>query len=101
MSEMSAIPEGIESYAAMHATVASALGTAEGIDQAANVAALVPVFGLIGQEFLASFAYAQANHVLSVGQLAASHAGSAAHAMASAESYRATDAEHASGLNLG
>nr|WP_280433870.1 hypothetical protein [Nocardia carnea] len=47
------------------------------IDQAAVIAAAVPVFGLIGQDFLMALAIAQAGNLMSVNELAAVHAASA------------------------
>jgi hypothetical protein len=58
------------------------------------VAATVPVFGLIGQDFLAAFAYAQANHFASLGTLVQSYSGTSAVSAASAKAYE--DNERAS-----
>ena len=84
MSEVTAVPAAIEAYADTAALMSAAVASAGSINAAANIAQMVPVFGLIGQEFLLAFAQAQASHLLGVGQLAAVHAGSAAAAFATA-----------------
>ncbi|WP_348537884.1 type VII secretion target [Nocardia brasiliensis] len=75
------------------------VATAGAVDQAATIATVVPVFGLIGQEFLAAFAFAQANHLSSVAELAAVHAGTALTAHQAASTYEVTDS--ASGAAIG
>ncbi|MBD0860867.1 hypothetical protein IA539_06540 [Gordonia sp. zg691] len=92
MTNVKVTPEVLEGFAATNAAMATAVGTAGSIDAAANTAAMVPVFGLIGQEFLAAFIAAQASHLMSVGQLAAVHASTAASALAGLADYEATDA---------
>ncbi|GAA5063124.1 hypothetical protein GCM10023318_47440 [Nocardia callitridis] len=78
--------------------MATTVATVGNVDQVATVGAAVPVFGLIGQDFLASFAYAQANHISSVNELAAVHAGSALTAYQSADRYQNTDGASAAEL---
>ncbi|WP_442790748.1 hypothetical protein [Nocardia sp. NBC_01329] len=60
-------------------------------NQAALIAAAVPVFGLIGQDFLAAFAYAQANNLMSVNELAAVHAATALTSWEGATAYELTE----------
>ncbi|WP_207840209.1 type VII secretion target [Williamsia soli] len=91
MSELTAVPAAIAAYADTAAVMSAAVATAGSINAAANVATMVPVFGLIGQEFLLAFAQAQAGHLLAVGQLAAVHAGTAAAALATAAEFTETD----------
>lgn len=91
MSEITAVPVAIEAYADTAALMSAAVASAGSINAAANVAQMVPVFGLIGQEFLLAFAQAQAGHLFGVGQLAAVHAGTAAAAMATAAEFTDTD----------
>jgi len=81
--------------AAGTATTVAAAGTA---DQAASVAAAAPVFGLIGQEFLASFAYAQCNHFIAVNQVANVFANTSAAAHAAAAGYEQTELHNAAGF---
>ncbi|WP_225729881.1 MULTISPECIES: hypothetical protein [unclassified Nocardia] len=87
MSEVVAHTDAIRAYGGASAAMAAGVATAGAFDQTATMAAAVPVFGLIGQEFLASFAYAQANHVSSVLELAHVYAGTAKAALEGAGAY--------------
>ncbi|MBJ8338587.1 hypothetical protein JGU71_06800 [Antrihabitans sp. YC3-6] len=91
MSDVAAVPDAIRAYGDVSAGMAAAVVTAGTIDTTATVAAMVPVFGLIGQDFLAAFAVAQGNHIFSIGQLAAVHAGTAAAAITGAAEYETVD----------
>ncbi|MAU84390.1 hypothetical protein VX037_00830 [Gordonia sp. Z-3] len=95
MSDVTVVPEAVEAFGATSAAMATAVGAAGSINAAANTAVMVPVFGLIGQEFLASFIVAQANHLLSVGNLAAVHAGSAAATFAGLAQMQGADGDSA------
>lgn len=98
MADLVATPEAIEQYGHISAELAAqtlAVGT---VDQLAVVAASVPVFGLIGQDFLASYAGAQAAHLTSVAEIAAVHAGTALTAFESAAHYAGTDLDSAENL---
>ncbi|WP_026342749.1 type VII secretion target [Nocardia sp. BMG111209] len=99
MSDLVAAPEGVRGYGAVAATMAARTLAAGTVDQAAAVAAAIPVFGLIGQDFLASFAVAQANHLSSVGELAAVHAGTAAAAYESATEYEVSESDTAAAIH--
>ncbi|WP_433564582.1 type VII secretion target [Nocardia sp. CA-151230] len=90
-SHLVATPDAIRAYGDASATMASAVAGAAAVDQVATVAGLVPVFGLIGQDFLLSYAGAQGNHLSSVAELAAVHAGTAVTAYEAAAGYEATD----------
>ncbi|MBM7279817.1 hypothetical protein JTZ10_18890 [Gordonia rubripertincta] len=98
MTNVKVTSEALDGFAATNAAMASAIGTAGSIDAAANTAAMVPVFGLIGQEFLASFIFAQANHLMSVGQLAAVHAATAAATATGLAEYEGTDTATAAAI---
>ncbi|MFT4396802.1 type VII secretion target [Gordonia lacunae] len=98
MTNVKVTPEVLEGFAATNAAMATAVGTAGSIDAAANTAAMVPVFGLIGQEFLAAFIAAQASHLMSVGQLAAVHAATAASTAAGLAEFEGTDASSAAAI---
>ncbi|MEU1206807.1 type VII secretion target [Nocardia sp. NPDC056611] len=91
MSHLVATPDAIRAYGDASAAMATAVASAAAVDQVATVAALVPVFGLIGQDFLLSYAGAQGNHLSSVAELAAVHAGTAVTAHEAAASYEAVD----------
>ncbi|MFC3964563.1 hypothetical protein [Nocardia jiangsuensis] len=99
MSEVAAESGAIHAYGAASAAMAQAVATAGAVDQVATVAATVPVFGLIGQDFLAAFAVAQANHISSVLELAAVHAATALTAHEGAAAYDAGEAASAGALN--
>ncbi|MBB5912850.1 hypothetical protein BJY24_001717 [Nocardia transvalensis] len=91
MGEFVATPDAIRDYGNAAATMATGVGTAGAFDQTATIAAVVPVFGLLGQEFLMSFAYAQANHAASVAELAGVHAATALTAHDAAAAYESTE----------
>lgn len=91
MSELVAVPDAIRRYGDAAATMAVEVATAGAANQAATVAAAVPVFGLIGQDFLAAFAFAQCNNLQSVCELAAVHAATAMTAYEGAAAYEATE----------
>lgn len=95
MNHVTVTPEVLESFAATNAAIGAAVATAGAVDAGANIAVMVPVFGLIGQEFLASFIAAQTNHLLAVGSLAAVHAATAAGALDGLAAFESGDAESA------
>lgn len=91
MSVLHAELDGIRSYGNTAAEVAARIAGAAGFDLAENVAALTPVFGAVGAEFLAAFAVAQANHAQSVAALAGNFTATAAAAHATAAGYEVVD----------
>ncbi|NKY54957.1 type VII secretion target [Nocardia flavorosea] len=91
MYDLQAAPDAIHAYGDSEAITAAEVATAGATNQAALIAAAVPVFGLIGQDFLAAFAVAQANNLLSVNEIAAVHAATAVAAHQSAATYEATE----------
>jgi hypothetical protein len=98
MDGLAATPEAIRRYGDASAAMATTVATVGNIDQVATVATTAPVFGLIAQDFLMAFAYAQANHISSVNELAAVHAGTALTAYESASHYESTDGGSAANL---
>ncbi|WP_405179636.1 type VII secretion target [Nocardia sp. NBC_01377] len=98
MADLIATPEAIVQYGNTSAALAAQTLTAGSVDQLAVIAAAVPVFGLIGQDFLATYAAAQASHLTSVTEVAAVHAGTALTAFESAAQYTATDLDSAENL---
>jgi hypothetical protein len=94
MSDIVVAPDTFRKYGEVANEMAARTASVGAVDQAAIIAAALPVFGLIGQDFLAAFAGAQANHFAGVAQLAEVHAATAATAHAGANAYQA--AEHAS-----
>ena len=95
MSDVRVTPEVLEGIAATNVAMATAVGAAGSINAAANTAVMVPVFGLIGQEFLAAFIAAQANHLTSVGELAGARAATAATTVAGLAGFEGVDAASA------
>lgn len=98
MNHVTVTPEVLEGFAATNATIGTAVAAAGSVNAAANTAVMVPVFGLIGQEFLAAFIMAQANHLLAVGNLAAVHAATAATAVGGLAGFEAADTASAATL---
>lgn len=99
MNNVAVVPDAVRAYAGASATMAAGVAQAGAVDQAATMAAAVPVFGLIGQEFLMSFAYAQANHLTSMAELAAVHAGTALTATQAAATYEGADGASKMGIS--
>ena len=99
MTNLSVEPDAIRTYGTTVSAVGAAIDSASAMDLAANVAVMVPVFGLIGQDFLASFGGAQFANAVSTAALVAVHQGSAASAFAAAENYQGTDGDTRQALN--
>ncbi|MDV7242733.1 MULTISPECIES: type VII secretion target [Rhodococcus] len=91
MSDVFVVTDGIRRYGATAAQAAEQISSAAAIDLAADLAALAPVFGPIGADFLASFAVAQGNHAKSVAELASHYAHTAVASGATADSYDSVD----------
>lgn len=91
MADLTATPDAVRAYGDTSAAAAVDIATVGATNQAALIAAAVPVFGLIGQDFLAAFAVAQANNMLAVNEIAAVHAATAVRAHRSAEAYEANE----------
>ncbi|QBJ98885.1 ESX-1 secretion-associated protein [Rhodococcus sp. ABRD24] len=98
MDGFSAVPDEIRTYGDIATEAAGQIAAAGGLDIATSVAALTPVFGAIGADFLTTSAATQTAHVQSVAALANVYAGtgSVAHAVAAAYD----TAEHGTGSIL-
>ncbi|WP_067819119.1 hypothetical protein [Nocardia inohanensis] len=92
MDKLVASTDAIRAYGEANAALATTVASAAAVDQAASLAAVIPVFGLIGQEFLLSYAGAQANHVASTAELAHVYAGTALAAHEAAGLHDSTEA---------
>lgn len=92
------VPDAVRVYGQSSASTGVAVAAAGVVNAGANTMALIPVFGLIGQEFLASFIGAQANHLSSVSEVAAVHLGTGAAAIGGAADFENTDGDGASGI---
>jgi len=91
MTDLVVASDAIRRYGDAAATMATETAAAGATNQAATIAASIPVFGLIGQDFLAAFAFAQANNLLSVTELAAVHAATAITSYEGATAYELTE----------
>lgn len=98
MTKLNADTDGIRQFGMSAAESAAQITSAAGIDLAANLAALTPVMGPIGADFLAAFATAQINHAKSVAELATHYTATSAAAFTSAGQYDSTDTGTADNL---
>ncbi|MFF0488152.1 type VII secretion target [Nocardia sp. NPDC004068] len=98
MSDLSAETDAIRSFAATHEGVAADIAGAADMDTVKNVAAMTPVFGMIGADYLAMFAAAQVLHAKDVNDLSAKvdHLGRAA--FGTAAFFDETDGTSAAGI---
>ncbi|MEC3919255.1 type VII secretion target [Nocardia sp. CDC160] len=97
--DFAASPDVIRGHAATLAQVAAQVGTGTAVDQVGLTAAAVPVFGLIGQDFLGALVgFAVPNHVASGARLAGVFGAMSGVAATGAVNYDMTDAASAAGL---
>lgn len=69
MADLTADDGAIRAFGTTHQTVATEVAGAAGMDATEQVAAMTPVFGLIGADYLAMFAAAQVLHCSDVNKL--------------------------------
>ncbi|WP_067695649.1 type VII secretion target [Nocardia jejuensis] len=81
----------IAAYGTEHAGIATQIAGAAAADTVSALAQAVPVFGLIGQDFLLAFAVAQGNYLASSAEVAAVHGQTAVSAMSAVGVYEGTD----------
>ncbi|WP_067692004.1 type VII secretion target [Nocardia jejuensis] len=98
MADLSVETDAVRSFATTQDGVATDIASAGGMDTVSHVAAMTPVFGLIGADFLASFAVAELLHDRDIDALSAGFAHLGAAAFGSAAGYEATDRDFASGV---
>lgn len=98
MTDLVVESEVVRRFGDASAALAVETATAGATNQAALIAAAIPVFGLIGQDFLAAFAFAQANNLASVNELAAVHAATAMTSYEGIAAYEATEAASVTGF---
>ncbi|MEV6768970.1 type VII secretion target [Nocardia sp. NPDC051030] len=99
MADLSVETDAVRSFAATQDGVATDIAAAGGLDTVSHVAAMTPVFGLIGADFLASFAVAELLHDKDINALSGRFAHLGQAAFGSAAGYEATDGDFAGGLN--
>jgi hypothetical protein len=98
MNEIVVTPDTFRRYGDITGQMAATTASAGLVDQAAVIAAVVPAFGLVGQDFLAAFAYSQANHLAGVMQLANVHEQTSQTAYNSAEAYDGVEDDSSRGF---
>ncbi|MEU7764605.1 type VII secretion target [Nocardia sp. NPDC049190] len=91
MSDLSVETAAVRAFAATNAGIADDLAGAGNLDAVRNVSALVPVFGLIGADYLAMFAAAQVLQAKDINDLSAKYAKLSQSAFSAASAYEATD----------
>ncbi|MFB7875060.1 MULTISPECIES: type VII secretion target [unclassified Nocardia] len=71
MTDLSVETDAVTAFAATNSVVAANVASAGITDAAGNVAAMTPVFGLIGADYLAMFAVAQTLQAKDINDLSA------------------------------
>lgn len=99
MNDLSVQTEALRALATTHEGVAAEISSAGNFDTAAHVAALTPVFGLIGADYLAMFAGAQVRYARNISDLSHRVGAIASAANTSAATYDGTDESFASRID--
>ncbi|MFI9404599.1 type VII secretion target [Nocardia sp. NPDC052316] len=99
MSDLSVETDAVRAFAATNAGIAGDLAGAGNFDAVKNVSALVPVFGLIGVDYLAMFAAAQVLQAKDINDLSAKYSKLSESAFSAAAAYDATDWSSSAALN--
>ncbi|MVU77831.1 ESX-1 secretion-associated protein [Nocardia sp. ET3-3] len=98
MADLSVDTGAVRAFATAQSGVSADIAAQGGLDTVSHVAAMTPAFGLIGADFLASFAVAELLHDRDINALSGRFAKLGQAAFGSAATYDATDADFASGL---
>ena len=98
MTEFLASTAQIRQFARRLGTAAGDVAATGEMDVGRSVAALGPVFGLIGADFVSVFGTAQTSHAASIGRLAAVLTASSQTANAIATVYDGSEADHSAAL---
>ncbi|MFD6394901.1 type VII secretion target [Nocardia sp. NPDC055029] len=98
MTDLSVQTDAVTAFAATNAAVAGDIAAAGITDAAGNVAAMTPVFGLIGADYLAMFAAAQALQAKDINDLSAKFSKLSDAAFKSSVTFDATDVANAADL---
>ncbi|MFB7721509.1 MULTISPECIES: type VII secretion target [unclassified Nocardia] len=83
--------EPILEYGTTHAGIAAQIAGAAAADSIGAMASAVPMFGLIGQDFLLAFAGAQGSYLSSAAEIAGVHAETAISAASAVGTYSTTE----------
>ncbi|MFJ9364640.1 type VII secretion target [Nocardia sp. NPDC101769] len=100
MADLSVDTGAVRAFAATQDGVAADIAAQGALDTVSHVAAMTPVFGLIGADFLAGFAVAELLHDRDIDALSARFGALGRAAFRAAATYDATDAEFAGGLGM-
>ncbi|MFF0544303.1 type VII secretion target [Nocardia thailandica] len=98
MTDLTVQTEAVETFAATNAAVSGDIAAASGWDQAANIAAMTPVFGLIGADYLAMFAAAQVLQAKDINDLSDKYNKLSQAAFSTASTFTATDQGNAADI---
>lgn len=98
MSGISVDPEAVRAFATTQHGVAADIAAAGNLDTVAGVAAMTPVFGLIGADYLAMYAVAEVLHAKDINALSGRYGHLGATASGSATALESTDGSFAGGL---
>ena len=99
MQRLSVDTTAVADYGGTTALMAEQLAAAGAEAAAATPALLVPVFGLIGADFVAAFAEVQSAHVASIAQLTTVVGAISTSAVGTATEYAGTDATVGADVN--
>jgi hypothetical protein len=99
MSDLSVETDAVRAFATTNAGVAGDIAGAGNFDAVANVAALTPVFGLIGIDYLVAFAAAQVLQARDINDLAGKYAKLSHEVFTAAGAYDGTESSNAGALN--
>ncbi|MGW4532846.1 type VII secretion target [Nocardia sp. NPDC004340] len=98
MADLSVDTGAVRALAATQDGIAADIAAEGGLDTVTHVAAMTPAFGLIGADFLASYAVAELLHDRDINALSGRFAELGRAAFGSAATYTGTDADFARGL---
>ncbi|NEW40524.1 ESX-1 secretion-associated protein [Nocardia cyriacigeorgica] len=98
MSDVSVETEGLRAFGATNAAIAGDIAGAGNMDVVASVSAMTPVFGLIGADYLLSFAAAQVLQARDINDLSDKYTKLSQAAFSSAANYDVTDLGNAGDL---
>ncbi|MEV6276462.1 type VII secretion target [Nocardia sp. NPDC051832] len=98
MTNLAVDTDAVRMFGVQNANIASQIFGVANVDSAASVAAMVPVFGVIGADFLMSFTAAQVLQAKDMNELGAKYSELAANAQTAAQSYLAEDSTNAVNL---
>lgn len=98
MADLSVDTGAVRAFAAAQDGISTDIAAQGGLDTVTHVAAMTPVFGLIGADFLASYAVAELLHGRDINALSGRFAELGQAAFGAAATYESTDADFAGGL---